>query len=145
MSTEHHRKLERMYLHAPVNAFYSPSIEVSQGRAVIEITIREAFFHAAGAIHGSIYFKVLDDAAYFAVNSVVEDTFVLTASFHLHIFRPVSAGVLRAEGRLLSGASRHYVGESVATVDGVEVARGTGTFLKSRRGLAEIPEYKQAE
>lgn len=145
MSTEHHRKLERMYLHAPVNAFYSPTIEIAQGRAIIEIVVREAFFHAAGAIHGSIYFKVLDDAAYFAVNSIVDDTFVLTASFNLHIFRPVSAGVLRAEGKLLSGASRHYVGESVATVDGVEVARGTGTFLKSRRVLGEIPEYKQAQ
>ncbi|HSR48169.1 MAG TPA: PaaI family thioesterase [Anaerolineales bacterium] len=145
MSTEHHRKLERMYLHAPVNAFYSPTIEIAQGRAIIEIVVREAFFHAAGAIHGSIYFKVLDDAAYFAVNSIVDDTFVLTASFNLHIFRPVSAGVLRAEGKLLSGASRHYVGESVATVDGVEVARGTGTFLKSRRVLGEIPEYEQAQ
>jgi uncharacterized protein (TIGR00369 family) len=132
-----------MYLSAPVNAFYSPTIEVSQGRAIIEIAIREAFFHAAGAIHGSIYFKVLDDAAYFAVNSVVEDSFVLTASFNLHIFRPVSAGVLRAEGRLLSGASRHYVGESVATVDGVEVARGTGTFRKGRRNLDEISAYEE--
>ena len=133
--------LERMYLSAPVNAFYAPSIEVSQGQAVVEIAVREAFFHAAGAIHGSIFFKALDDAAYFAVNSVVLDAFVLTVSFNMHILRPVSSGVLRAEGRLVSGASRHYVGESLAMVDGIEVARGTGTFLKSKIRLVETPGY----
>ena len=29
---EHYRKLERMYLSAPVNAYYAPSIRVSEGR-----------------------------------------------------------------------------------------------------------------
>ena len=29
------------------------------------MTVRPDFFHAAGAVHGSVYFKLLDDAAYF--------------------------------------------------------------------------------
>ena len=35
-------------------------------------------FHAAGAGHGTIYFKMLDDAAFYAANSMVEEQFVLT-------------------------------------------------------------------
>jgi acyl-coenzyme A thioesterase PaaI-like protein len=35
--------------------------------------------HSIHAVHGSVYFKALDDAAFFAVNSLVEDVFVLTA------------------------------------------------------------------
>ena len=141
MSTNHYRKLERMYLSAPINKYYSPSIDISEGQALIEISVRDDFFHAADAIHGSVYFKALDDAAYFAVNSVVEDYFVLTVSFNIYIYKPVSSGVLRAEGRLVSETSRHFVGESFLTVDGQEVARGSGTFLKSKMKLSETPGY----
>ncbi len=141
MSTNHYRKLERMYISAPTNKYYSPSIDISEGKALIEITVRDDFFHAAGAIHGSIYFKALDDAAFFAVNSVVQDYFVLTVSFNIYIYKPVSSGVLRAEGRLVSGTSRHFVGESFLTVDDQEVARGSGTFLESTMKLSETLGY----
>ena len=141
MSTNHYRKLERMYISAPTNKYYSPSIDISEGKALIEITVRDDFFHAAGAIHGSIYFKALDDAAFFAVNSVVQDYFVLTVSFNIYIYKPVSSGELRAEGRLVSGTSRHFVGESFLTVDDQEVARGSGTFLKSTMKLSETLGY----
>ena len=130
-----------MYLAAPINEYYSPSIDISEGRALVEISVRDDFFHAANAIHGSIYFKALDDAAYFAVNSVVREYFVLTVSFNIYIYKPVSSGILRAEGRLVSGTSRHYVGESFLTFDGQEVARGSGTFLKSKMKLSETPGY----
>ena len=75
MSKSHYLNLERMYLSAPINNFYSPSIEISEGHAVIEFAVRDDFFHAADSIHGSIYFKALDDAAFFAVNSIVLDFF----------------------------------------------------------------------
>jgi acyl-coenzyme A thioesterase PaaI-like protein len=77
----HLQKLEHMYLMAPINAFYSPRISISQGEAEITIPVKPEFFHAADAVHGSVYFKLLDDAAFFAVNSLMEDYFALTASF----------------------------------------------------------------
>jgi acyl-coenzyme A thioesterase PaaI-like protein len=139
MSTTHYRTLERLFLSAPINKFYSPSIEISDGRAIIEFAVRDDFFHAADSIHGSIYFKALDDAAFFAVNSVVPEVFLLTVSFNIYINKPVSGGVLRAEGRLVSTSSRHFVGESILFADGVEVARGSGTFLKSMIELSRLP------
>ena len=68
-SEEHYRKLERMYLAAPTNEYFRPAIAVDEGNAKIEIEVRRDFFHAADAVHGAVYFKALDDAAFFAASS----------------------------------------------------------------------------
>jgi uncharacterized protein (TIGR00369 family) len=129
---EHYRKLERMYASATVNDHYSPTMRISEGQAEVVIPIRPDLFHAAGAVHGLVYFKALDDAAFFAVNSLVDDVFVLTASFNLYMTRPVSEGEMRATGRVVHGSRRFFVAEAVAVnSDGQEVARGSGTFLPS--------------
>lgn len=129
---EHFRRLERLYRDAPTNEYYRPRIQVGEGTAEIVIPVRPDFFHAAGAVHGSVYFKALDDAAYFAVGSLVDDVLVLTASFTLYLLRPVSAGEMRAVGRVVSASRRLYVAESEITdSDGKLVARGSGTFMRS--------------
>ncbi len=92
MSEEHHRKLEAMYGAAPVNAPCEPRLEVREGEATLVMEVRACHFHAAGSLHGSVYFKALDDAAFFAVNSLVEDVFVLTTSFTVYLLRPVRRG-----------------------------------------------------
>ena len=74
-SEEHWRKLERLYRGAPVNEYWQPRIAIGDRTCEIVISIRPDFFHPAGAAHGVTYFKVLDDAAYFAANSV-EDEFL---------------------------------------------------------------------
>ena len=79
---EHFRKLERMYHAAPINQFYRPVLTVGEGSAELEIPIRPEFFHAAAAVHGSVYFKALDDAAFFAVNSLVTEVFVPLHGVH---------------------------------------------------------------
>jgi acyl-coenzyme A thioesterase PaaI-like protein len=45
-----------------------------------------------GAAHGTIYFKMLDDAAFYAANTLVTDRFLLTTSFNLLFSRPVRGG-----------------------------------------------------
>jgi uncharacterized protein (TIGR00369 family) len=131
-----------MYHAAPVNRFYSPTLEVSSGRAVLKMDVRPGFFHAAHALHGSVYFKALDDAAFFAVNSLVEDFFVLTVSFNLYLLRPVYEGILRAEGRVTSASSSLYIADSALYVGSDElVARGSGNFMRSRIRLDEVESY----
>jgi len=66
MNNEHYQKLENMYLAAPINNFYNPTINVEECNSEIILTIKEDFFHSANAVHGSVYFKMLDDAAFFA-------------------------------------------------------------------------------
>jgi uncharacterized protein (TIGR00369 family) len=140
---EHHRKLERMYLRAPVNDHYKPTIHIRDGEAEIVIPVRPEFFHAAHAVHGSVYFKAMDDAAFFAANSVVEDVFVLTASFTVYLLRPVTSGELRATGRLVHASRRLYVAEAeVVDADGRKVASGSGTFMRSTIALGPDVGYE---
>ena len=129
---EHFRKLERMYAGAPVNVWYRPELEISAGRAELRIPVRQEFFHAAGAVHGSVYFKALDDAAFFAAASQVEDVFVLTAGFNIQMTRPVSEGELVAVGEVVHDSRRLLLAEAVLTdAEGRQLARGSGSFLRS--------------
>ena len=139
---EHYRKLERMYLAAPINEFYLPSISISKGQAEIQTEVRPDFFHAAGSLHGSVYFKLLDDAAFFAVNYLEDEYFVLTVSFNIYLTRPVFKGLLVAKGQVITRSANHFVAESILTVGDKEVARGSGSFLRSRINLADVESYK---
>ena len=56
-------------------------------------------------MHGSVYFKALDDAAYFAVSSLVTDYLLVTVSFNLHLYVRFQR-IIKAEGRLLSTEKR---------------------------------------
>ncbi|HYC61743.1 MAG TPA: hypothetical protein VEK79_19470 [Thermoanaerobaculia bacterium] len=64
-TAEHWRRLEKLYLTAPTNAYYKPAIRIGNGICEIEVDARPDFHHAAHAVHGSVYFKLLDDADYF--------------------------------------------------------------------------------
>lgn len=139
---QHFQKLERMYLSAPINEIYMPSISISAGQAEIQTAVKPEFYHAAGALHGSVYFKLLDDAAFFAVNSLVEDFFVLTVTFNIYLTRPVSKGVLISNGHVVSRSQNYFVAQSVLTVNDKEVARGSGSFLRSKIKLSEVASYK---
>ena len=142
MSTdhEHFRKLERMYHAAPINQFYRPVLRVEEGRAELEIPVRPEFFHAAAAVHGSVYFKALDDAAFFAVNSLVAEVFVLTVSFNIYLTRPISEGTMRARASVVH-RSRQLLIADAELFDERErqIGRGSGSFMRSQIALtAEI-------
>ncbi len=129
---KHYRKLERMYLSAPLNAYYKPTMRIGDGRAEVAIAVRRELFHAANAVHGELYFKCLDDATFFAVNSLVDDVFVLTVSFNLYLTRPISEGEMRATGRVVYRSRQLFVAEAeLVDQDGKEIGRGSGTFMRS--------------
>ena len=139
---DHFRKLERMYAAAPINRWFAPSLAVSSGRAEVRIPVRPEFHHSAGATHGSVYFKALDDATFFAANSLVTDVFVLTASFELELLRPVVAGELRAVAQVIERGERRIIAEGeLFDGDGVVVARGRGQFARSRTLLSPDVHY----
>ena len=142
----HWRALEGLYASAPINQLFNSALNIpEQGRASIEFAVEERHYHAAGAAHGTIYFKMLDDAAFYAANSLVTDRFLLTTSFNLHFTRPVRNGLVRAEGRWISGRRRVLVAESrLIDADGEEIGRGTGTFQRSRIALSSLSGYTNA-
>lgn len=145
MSREHFKKLERMYLSANINTqvFDSTTAHIKKGKAEIGLTVVSKYFHALNAMHGSVYFKLLDDAAFFSVNSVVEDAFVLTKSFEIHFKRPVTRGKILAKGELVSSDGETFVAKSeLLNEDRKVVGFGRGEFVKSKIMLTPEIGYK---
>lgn len=145
MRKDHFQKLEQMYLKAPVNSKLYPSsrIYVSEGKAEVSIEISDNYFHGLQAVHGSVYFKMLDDAAFFAVNSLVTDYFVLTTSFNINLVRPVSTGKITAMGTVRFKSKNLFTAESVLKNEaGKEIAFGTGNFTSSRVELSSVTDYR---
>ncbi len=141
-SPQHYRQLETMYRSAPVNDIYQAEIEIAEGQASIEIEVSEKYHHSAGAAHGSVYFKMLDDAAFFAANSYETDVFLLTTSFTTYLTRPVSTGVLRAIGKVVNKNRSQFISEAVLYNDsGKEIGRGNGIFIRSKVLLENTKGY----
>jgi uncharacterized protein (TIGR00369 family) len=139
----HWRALEGLYASAPINRLFASRLKVTgPGQSRIAFTIDETCHHAAGAAHGTIYFKMLDDAAFYAANTLVTDRFLLTTSFNLHFTKPIRRGEVIAEGRWISGRRRVFVAESrLIDAEGEEIGRGTGTFMRSRIALSGLEGY----
>ena len=139
----HFRALESLYRHAPVNGLFESRLEiVEEGFARIRFEVRRQSFHAAGAAHGTLYFKMMDDAAFYACNSLVTDRFLLTTAFNLLFTRPLRAGTVTAEGRWASGRRRVFVGEArLIDSEGELAASGTGTFMRSHIPLSSLDGY----
>lgn len=141
----HYRALERLYAAAPVNRLFASTLAIGgEGMAQIAFQVTDDVHHAAGAAHGTLYFKMLDDAAFYAANTLVTDRFLLTTSFNLHFTKPVRSGRVVAEGRWVSGRRRVLVAEArLVDAEGEEIGRGTGTFMKSRIPLSSLPGYSE--
>lgn len=142
----HFRALESLYRAAPINRLFESTLEIpGPGIARIHFEIGAQHNHAAGAAHGTSYFKMLDDAAFYAANSLVTDRFLLTTAFNLLLTKPLRTGPVIAEGKWISGQRRVFVAEArLIDADGEEAARGTGTFMRSRIPLAGLPGYRVA-
>ncbi len=133
---EHYRRLERLYVAAPTNVYYRPTISVGNGIAEIQIEVRPDFYHAATAIHGSVYFKLLDDAGFFAANSLVTDVWLLTANFNIHLLRPVSTGRITARGKVVHPGGRQFLAEAqLFDSESQLVALGIGAYVRSKLAL----------
>ncbi len=134
-----------MYLSAPIHKdlYKGISIHVGNEQAEIALLVEPKFFHAAHAIHGSVYFKMLDDAAFFAVNSIVPDVFVYTVSFNVQLLRPVSKGLIRARGKLKFRSNNLFIADAeLWDENNVLVGRGSGNFMKSKMPLSEEIGYE---
>lgn len=139
----HYRRLENMYFSAQFNRAYATSLNISAGRAEAVMPVREDRFHVLRAAHGAVYFKAMDDTAFFAAQSLVEDAFLLTLSFNLYFLKPINSGAMHAVAECVSAGSRQWIAEAIVrNDDGIIIARGSGVFVKSRVSLSEDIGYR---
>ncbi len=138
----HFRKLEYMYHSAAINRSIPSCMTVSENRAEVHMRVTTDFWHSAGAMHGSMYFKGLDDAAFFAANSAVQEFFVLTATFEVELLAMVTCESLRAVGTLERREGRKIWARAELYDDNNTLAaRGSGLFIISQRALDETVGY----
>ena len=141
--SEHHRRLERMYASARSQNHYTTEITIGDGWAEQSLPVREDFFHAASAVHGSVYFKVADDTCFFAAQSVVEDLFVLTTSLNLHLLRPVTEGSIHGRATVVNTTRSTVLCEATLTNDaGKRIAHATAAFTTSSIPLGPDLGYR---
>lgn len=143
MKSEHFSRLERIFHAAPIQGvFKGGEMKVENEKAIYKLIISKAYFHAADALHGAIYFKLLDDSAYFAAASIEETYFLLTKSYTIHFKRPVEVDELIAVGELISENKGEITCRSRITNNaGKIVAEGEGIFVRSKKLLKDQTGY----
>ena len=151
----HWRAIEAMYAQAPVQGPHRHKVTVPcDGEAVCAGPVLPEFFHTAGALHGSVLFKMLDDACFFAAQSYDRKDFVGTVSFTTNLLRPVARGSLVAHGKVVNRSRNAVLCEAklyneFESKDGERdrklVGTGGGTFQKmARMPLDRVPGYDRA-
>lgn len=144
MNDLHFRKLKHMFAVAPINQelIKGARLEVSSERSVLVLKMRDEYYHAAMSLHGAIYFKLLDDSAYFAAASAEPTYFLYTKSYQINFRRPVTGGVLTATGRLLKKSGKEWIATSeIRNEQNHLVAAGEGVFVKSKLLLTDQEGY----
>ncbi|OEK06549.1 PaaI family thioesterase [Roseivirga misakiensis] len=143
MSLEHYRNLENMFHAAPIQKILSGAeMKVSEGKATYKLAIKQDYFHAAEAMHGAIYFKMLDDAAYFAAASMESTYFLLTKTYNIEFIRPVLIDQLIAVGEIISVEENRFLSKSsIQNSARKVVATGEGIFVRSKKLLANQGGY----
>lgn len=140
---EHFTKLESMYLSDSANDLYEPGIRLSEGAADVLIPMKNRLADPAGTVRSSVCYKVMADAATYAVNATVANVVVKPVAFSIYMTEAVPKGMLIARGRFVGSSGDHLMAESLLTdSDGVEIARGSGTFIAGDTELSPKIGYK---
>lgn len=125
--------LQSLFENAPVSRLYGARAIVGEGTATVAFRARPEFMHAAGGVHGSAYFRALDDAAFFAANSLEHDYLLATLQFNIQFLRPCrGGGTLTATGTLTHQSGRIFFARAELRGEhGQLLATGAGIFTRS--------------
>lgn len=139
---EHFIRLERLYRSAPIHELFEEfEFSLGTGTCEIQTSVGEGLFHGAGSLHGSIYFKLMDDSAYFAAMTVEKEYFIVTTQASIQLLRPVIAGDIIAKSRLIAQKEKEYTAEAELWSRNKLVGKGQFEFRRSKKALSEIEAY----
>ena len=140
---DHFQRLKRMYETAPLHDFYKGiEIFIQDKQSEIQLSTDSRYHHAGNAVHGSVYFKLLDDCCYFACQSVVRDQFLVTTNFNINLLRPIFDEKLIAKGKLdFASANLFTASGELYNEKGKLCATGQGQFVRSKVSLEDISTY----
>lgn len=130
---EHYSKLVRMYMSAEIqNKYPGIDLEIEKGFAKITLPIDNSYHHAGGYLHGSVYFRLLDDVCYFAAMSEELTYFYVTKSFNIRFFKPFQNGLIIAKSLEIKYSEKSFHAKgALYDEEGNKLAEGEGIFSKS--------------
>ncbi|KAB1065737.1 PaaI family thioesterase [Salibacter halophilus] len=142
MPQDHLKKLENLYYAAPINEALNPTISISENISSIEQFIGQSQCHAGQFAHGSVIFKLLDDAAYFAAASSQTEFFLVTASYEIKFKKPAPVGHYKAIGELIDSSGRLLKAKSKVIDENDQIiAKGKGLFIPTKQQLSHLKGY----
>ncbi|HKH24175.1 MAG TPA: PaaI family thioesterase [Acidimicrobiales bacterium] len=108
-------------------------VEVTPGRAVLELEARDELVHGFGALHGGVVAALIDQALGSAVFPLVPaGTWPATLEFKLNYLAAVRGGTVRATGQVIALRSRTAVVRVDVGNEGRAVATALGTISLNR-------------
>ena len=139
----HLEKLENMYLSDPVNKELNPGVKILEGETEIHIPVRKKISNDDGSIIGCICYKLMEDAAILAVNSIVDDVQVSASNFNIYLSNSIASRELTARAKFIGRSGDQILVETVVIDDNrSEIARGNGAFVKGSVKLDQLDGYK---
>lgn len=143
MDKSHWKKLENLFLGANIQQMYPGiSIQISANEACITWPVESGHFHGGNALHGAAYFKLLDDAAYFAAASIHTTSFLVTGTYSIKYIKPVYSGVITAKGVLAEPSGKYFKSSSrLFNETGELLAEGSGIFIPTTTLWSSLKAY----
>lgn len=144
MDAQHNLKLMHLFETARIQTLYAGiRMELHRGECRITYPISEQMFHGGGALHGSVYFKMLDDAAYFAAATFEPQFFLLTARFTINLLKPLHSGTITAIGSCQETTGKRFQATAkLLDAESAVVAEGSGLFLPSSKPWGQLEGYR---
>tara|TARA_B100001989_G_C24383647_1_gene385598 strand:+ start:309 stop:758 length:450 start_codon:yes stop_codon:yes gene_type:complete len=128
------KELLHNYLNHPMHTGLNLSVQQDNGTARVSMVVNPNICNLVGTLHGSFYFKLMDDACFFAAISLNHHHFVATANFNIHYFLPVSKGKLSAIAKVINHDKNKYVCDcDIVDEDKHFCGHGSGLFVAPKK------------
>lgn len=139
----HFDRLIQMYQGAPIHEHYPGiNLTIEERSAEVTLPVDRRYFHAGEAAHGAIYFKLLDDACYFACQSIEESNFLVTTNLNLNLLRPIFKEKIIAKGKVdFVSANLFTASGELLNERGKLCGTAQASFMRSKGIMNDIKLY----
>jgi uncharacterized protein (TIGR00369 family) len=115
---------------------------VSEGKSIISLELDPKYHMGLGLTHGSVYFRLLDDACFYACMSLEPEFHLLTGRFQIEFLKPVIKGKITATGIMRHQLKRVFFADAtLLNEEGEIIAIGSGQFMRSKIKLSTVEGY----
>ena len=129
-------KLISDYLDHPMHKDLRLNLTYKKGVAKLVLDVMPQNLNLVGILHGSFFFKLMDDACFFSIMTINNVLFVATSNFSVTYFRPVLKGKITATASVIESSDFKYFCQCIIVNEfDDKIASGSGTFIKPKKTI----------